>query len=154
MKDDPVDKALAEYINRRGKPLEIPLIREDPGIYSYGSKRVFVKLEQGIISIRVGGGYMKIEDFIELHTPAELEKIENKMRQSLDSSKGSIMDQYAETLPADGYMSVSRFMKEHLTQGKYTTMYGIPKRPVSPAKMPVSSPLRRTQTMRRFSDSK
>jgi hypothetical protein len=58
IKEDPVDYALSEYINAREKPLEIPFCREDRGIYIFGSKRVFVKVEQGKIIIRVGGGFM------------------------------------------------------------------------------------------------
>lgn len=41
------------------------LERESEGIYKYGTKRVFIKIEKDIIIIRVGGGYMNIEEFIE-----------------------------------------------------------------------------------------
>jgi hypothetical protein len=39
--------------------------RESEGIYKYGKKRVFMKIEQDHIVIRVGGGYLTIEEFIE-----------------------------------------------------------------------------------------
>ncbi len=58
IKEDQVDHALSEYINARDKPLEVPFCREDKGIYLFGSKRVFVKVENGKIIIRVGGGFM------------------------------------------------------------------------------------------------
>jgi hypothetical protein len=39
--------------------------REQEGIYKYGKKRVFMKIEGEQIVIRVGGGYLTIEDFID-----------------------------------------------------------------------------------------
>jgi len=48
MKDDAVDKKLAEYINNypeRSK-LKIMFMRESDGVYQFGSKRVAVKVEK------------------------------------------------------------------------------------------------------------
>jgi hypothetical protein len=39
--------------------------RESEGVYKYGKKRVFMKIEKDQIIIRVGGGYLTIEEFIE-----------------------------------------------------------------------------------------
>ena len=40
-------------------------MRESEGVYQFGSKRVFIKIEKGEnILVRVGGGYMHIEEFI------------------------------------------------------------------------------------------
>lgn len=47
--NDPVDQALAEYLNQRPEPMEINFIREDQGLYLFGSKRVFIKIENGKI---------------------------------------------------------------------------------------------------------
>jgi hypothetical protein len=49
VKDDPVDLAISEYCNARAKPLDVPFLREDQGIYVFGSKRVFIKMENGKI---------------------------------------------------------------------------------------------------------
>ena len=49
-KDDPIDFVMADYVNSRGEPLEIPFVREDSGIYLFGSKRIFVKLDNGKLS--------------------------------------------------------------------------------------------------------
>jgi len=57
----------------------VPLIREDNEIYTFGTKRIFIKLEQGKIIIRVGGGFMQLEEFLEIYTPIELEKQENRL---------------------------------------------------------------------------
>ncbi len=60
---------LAEYINRAPMALRdhMKFERESDGIYKYGKRRVFIKIEQDRIIIRVGGGYLTIEEFIEQH---------------------------------------------------------------------------------------
>ena len=78
MKDDVVDKKLAEYINNypeRSK-LKIMFMRESDGVYQFGSKRVAVKVEKQGIKIRVGGGYLSIDEFLDQYTPIELEKLQ------------------------------------------------------------------------------
>ena len=40
-------------------------VRESEGVYKYGKKRVFMKIEGEQIIIRVGGGYLTIEEFID-----------------------------------------------------------------------------------------
>ena len=81
VKDDPIDQKVAEYINSypdRNK-LKIMFMRESEGVYEFGSKRVNVRIEKGgKIKIRVGGGYLSIDEFLDQFTPAELEKLERK----------------------------------------------------------------------------
>jgi hypothetical protein len=40
-------------------------MRESQGVYSFGSKRIAVKVENDRINIRVGGGYLSIEEFLD-----------------------------------------------------------------------------------------
>ena len=71
-----MDFALAEFLNNfhdRGK-LQVMFIRLQPGIYSFGSKKVCIKVDNGKINIRIGGGYMRINEFLEKYTTLELEK--------------------------------------------------------------------------------
>ena len=81
VKGDPIDQKVAEYINSypdRNK-LKIMFMRESEGVYEFGSKRVNVRIEKGgKIKIRVGGGYLSIDEFLDQFTPAELEKLERK----------------------------------------------------------------------------
>ena len=80
VKEDNTDKRLAEYINNypeRSK-LKIMFMRETSGVYQFGTKRVQVKVERDNIKIRVGGGYLSIDQFLEQYTPQELEKLERK----------------------------------------------------------------------------
>ena len=54
-------------------------LRESEGVYQFGQKRVYVKVEKGgQIFVRVGGGYMNIDEFINTYTPNEVEKIQRK----------------------------------------------------------------------------
>ena len=80
VRGDGVDRKLAEYINNypeRSK-LKIMFMRESEGVYTFGSKRVAVKVEKDHIKIRVGGGYLSIDEFLDQYTPVELEKLERK----------------------------------------------------------------------------
>ncbi len=52
MKDDPVDKKLAEFINNypeRSK-LKIMFMRESEGVYQFGTKRVYVRVDKDKIN--------------------------------------------------------------------------------------------------------
>lgn len=80
VKDDSIDHRLAEYINNypdRSK-LKIMFMREAEGVYQFGSKRVYVKSDKDKILVRVGGGFLSIDEFIDQYTPDELQKLERK----------------------------------------------------------------------------
>jgi hypothetical protein len=54
-------------------------LRETEGVYQFGQKRVYVKIEKGNqILCRVGGGFMHIDEFILQYTNTEQEKIERR----------------------------------------------------------------------------
>ena len=80
VREDATDKRLAEYINNypeRSK-LKIMFMRESAGVYQFGTKKVMVKVEKDNIKIRVGGGFLSIDEFLDQYTPQELEKLERK----------------------------------------------------------------------------
>lgn len=67
VKDDVIDKRLAEYINNfpdRNK-LKVMFLRESEGVYEFGSRRIYVRVDQDKINIRVGGGYLSIDEFLD-----------------------------------------------------------------------------------------
>ena len=53
-------------------------MRETEGIYQFGTKRVYVKCVKDKIEIKVGGGYLSLDEFLDQYTPLELEKLERK----------------------------------------------------------------------------
>lgn len=67
VKSDPIDKTLAEYINNYPdrQKLKIMFMRESEGVYEFGSKRVMVKVAGGKIQIKVGGGFLSIDEFLD-----------------------------------------------------------------------------------------
>jgi len=58
---------LANFINKypEREKMNIMFLRESEGVYQFGQKRVYIKVERGgTILCRVGGGFMGIEEFI------------------------------------------------------------------------------------------
>jgi hypothetical protein len=72
VKQDPIDKKLAEFLNNniiinypeRAK-LKIMFTRQSEGVYQFGTKRVAVKLEKDGLKVRVGGGFLSIDEFLD-----------------------------------------------------------------------------------------
>jgi hypothetical protein len=60
-------------------------MKESEGVYHFGSRRVYVKVEKNKIVgkkllinsiVRVGGGYLSIEEFLDVYTPMELDRVD------------------------------------------------------------------------------
>lgn len=73
-KGDMVDELLAQFINMANCP--VPIKRLGGGFYLFGLKKIFAKIMNGKLVIRVGGGYMIIEEFIQNYADQELLKLE------------------------------------------------------------------------------
>ena len=74
VRGDPIDEMMTKYINEC--PYFVPVERLAEGNYLFGNKKVFAKIMNGKLIIRVGGGYMVIEEFLkhfelEMSTPKE-----------------------------------------------------------------------------------
>jgi len=91
-KGDDIDIKLAEFINAHpdGTRLTRLFNRENYGVYTFGSKRITIKLEQEKLIVRVGGGYLVIHEFTELYTPIEFEKFQRKSSEKNVVVKGMI----------------------------------------------------------------
>jgi Growth-Arrest-Specific Protein 2 Domain len=94
--NDPIDSAMADYLNTMDTPLKVPFTREDEGIYLFGTKRIFVKLEQGKIIIRVGGGFMHVDEFIDVYTISELEKFARQQAEKSQKVRQSFLNKLSE----------------------------------------------------------
>ena len=44
----------------------------------FGTRNIIAKIINGNLLIRVGGGYLSIDEFLDQYTPVELEKLERK----------------------------------------------------------------------------
>ena len=65
IKGDLVDELIAKYINQMQIPL--PVRRLGDGNYIFGTKKIFAKILNGKLVIRVGGGFMSIDEFFECY---------------------------------------------------------------------------------------
>lgn len=54
----------------------MPIKRLGNGYYLFGTKKIFAKIMNGKLVIRVGGGFMVIEEFIAAYAEAEMKKIQ------------------------------------------------------------------------------
>jgi hypothetical protein len=70
-KGDLVDQMLAEYI----PGCRVPIKKLYEGYYLFGTKKIYAKVMNGKLVIRVGGGYMIIEEFIATYEEPELIKL-------------------------------------------------------------------------------
>ena len=73
VKGDQVDEMFAVHLNASG--LAVPLKRLSPGKYLFGTKQILAKIINGKLVVRVGGGYMSAEEFIETYGRIEMMKL-------------------------------------------------------------------------------
>ena len=77
MKGDKVDELMARYINNFD--LDIPIQRIGDGQYMFGSRKIYAKIMNEKLVIRVGGGYMLIDEFLATYGQQELDKLNEKL---------------------------------------------------------------------------
>jgi len=74
VKGDAIDKMFADAINRSAYG-SLRIVRLDVGKYMFGTKKIMAKIINGKLVIRVGGGYMSVDEFIEQYGRMELMKV-------------------------------------------------------------------------------
>ena len=70
---DEVDELLAKYINEM--EISLPIRRLEFGYYLFGTRKIYAKVMNGKLVVRVGGGYMSFKEFIETYAHQEHSKI-------------------------------------------------------------------------------
>ena len=73
IKGDAIDELFAKHLNKAA--LSLPVKRLGIGKYLFGSKQILAKIINGKLVIRVGGGYMSADEFIEQYGRIEMLKI-------------------------------------------------------------------------------
>ena len=101
VKSDVVDTKLAEYINNYPdrKKLKVMFMRESDGVYEFGTRRVGIKVERSKILIRVGGGWLGIDEFLDQYTPGELEILERNDPLNRFAVRETVAGRRVETSP-------------------------------------------------------
>jgi len=73
VKGDPIDELFAFHLNKA--QLNLPIKRLGPGQYMFGSRKILAKIINNKLVIRVGGGYMSADEFIEQYGKIEMMKM-------------------------------------------------------------------------------
>jgi hypothetical protein len=63
VKGDAVDELMAKHL--AANSCSVKVVRKGPGKYSFGTKNIMVKVVNGKLVIKVGGGYMGADEFIQ-----------------------------------------------------------------------------------------
>ena len=71
VKGDEVDEMLALYM----KDCPVPVKRLGNGFYLFGTRKIYAKIMNGKLVVRVGGGYMFISEFIVTYSDPEIAKL-------------------------------------------------------------------------------
>lgn len=75
--DDVVDKMLEDFVQKNS--VKVPINRIDPSKYLFGTKVISAQIINGVLMVRVGGGFMNIEEFVEKHSTKEIISLKLKM---------------------------------------------------------------------------
>ena len=62
VKGDRVDELMAQYVNNF--ELDVPVQRLGDGNYMFGSRKIYAKIMNDKLVVRVGGGFMLIDEFL------------------------------------------------------------------------------------------
>lgn len=74
---DDIDRMMLEFVKKYN--CHVPITRMGGGYYLFGTKKIYAKILNGKLVIRVGGGYMIITEFLNQYSEIELKKIERLM---------------------------------------------------------------------------
>lgn len=73
VKGDAIDELWCYHCNKH--QLKVPVKRVEKGKYLFGSRQILAKIINGKLVIRVGGGYMSADEFIEQYGQIEMLKL-------------------------------------------------------------------------------
>ncbi|CDW71306.1 gas2 domain containing protein [Stylonychia lemnae] len=84
---DEIDQQVAEYINKaqEQEPIPVKIQRIDNALYQFGSKKISIKVIKNSLMVKLGGGYISLEDFIQTYGERELKKQQLKETDELES---------------------------------------------------------------------
>ncbi|CDW71764.1 UNKNOWN [Stylonychia lemnae] len=88
---DDIDAMLASMLNNSGESVELK--RLGGGFYMFGNKKIYCKLMNGKLVVRVGGGYVGIEEFIRIYMKEKAKKVGDKYEISREVDEDAIIKQ-------------------------------------------------------------
>lgn len=69
-----MDELIAKHFNALRQPM--PIKRLGDGNYMFGTRKIYVKCISGRLVVRVGGGFMSIEEFLGQYADMEMTKVQ------------------------------------------------------------------------------
>lgn len=93
--------------------LSLPVKRLAPGKYLFGTKQILAKIINGKLVIRVGGGYMSADEFIEQYGKIEIMKLmkEQEANSAEGTSGRNLGVGKMDGMPAAGMADMKEMMK-------------------------------------------
>ena len=76
---------MADYLTNGSYKIQIPLKRLAPGLYQFGTKKIITKVVNEKLMVRVGGGMMTIDEYIEVYGEKERKKLMEKEYEEMNS---------------------------------------------------------------------
>lgn len=109
---DNIDKALRDYMKDSG--LVNPFNKIGEGVYQYGTKKISLSLKNGMPVIRVGGGYMFIDEFLKIYNGQIKKKPDDCLSERSLSLEGKglkvSMDKFVDELDVENYPELAEMM--------------------------------------------
>ena len=75
--NDQIDKMLEDFI--RNNKVKVPIHRIDQSKYLFGTKLIHASIINGVLMVRVGGGFMTMEQFVEKYSGKEIVHLRSRM---------------------------------------------------------------------------
>jgi hypothetical protein len=75
--EDRVDKLLEEFV--RNNKVKVPINRISANKYMFGMRMINASIINGVLMVRVGGGFMSMTQFVDKHSAKEILQIKVKM---------------------------------------------------------------------------
>ena len=102
---DPIDKALKEYMRETG--ISNPFNKICEGTYQYANKKISLSLKNGVPVIRVGGGYMFIDEFLKIYNGQIKKKPDEELTERSQSLEGKIfkaqMEKFVDDIDVENF---------------------------------------------------
>lgn len=97
-----IDAKLDEFLKENKLPIKFEKLTDR--VYTFGSKRVRMKIIDGKLAAKVGGGYVYIESFIKMYASHELNKLKIS-KENITKPEGQVDNATKETDgDEDGYL--------------------------------------------------
>lgn len=93
-----INEMMQSYI--KTNRLKVPIEQVDGARYLFGTKIIIASIQNGGLNVRVGGGFMTIEEFIVQHEGNEIFKIRTmsaNQKKKIPKIMGELADKYRAT---------------------------------------------------------